>query len=554
MLTVLSDADRPRFTRVQTRWTPGELAALRAVAAAHGTTLSALLLAAFSEALGRHTNTRAFLVNVTVYNRPPIHPHINGIVGDFTSTVLTAVDLSGPTFAERLRMLQHRLWADLDHSTYSGVDVLREIRESTDSAASAPVVFTSTLDLEVPGDAPEEFPGRIVYGIGQTPQVLLDYQTYEAAGHLVINLDTVAGALPDTFVKALLDEHTTGLRALIDDSAAPRRAHLVPPPEPERLPAPLGGDQLLHQPFLDRVRDHPERPALVCDGRTTTYAELHDRARAIAARIGAEPPHGELIAVVCDPGPEQAIAALGVLLAGYAYVPVDASWPTRRITDLLTATGTRLVLTHRAAAERLTGIAGRAEHVMVVDDEQAAPCAAFAAEGAARPRTADDLAYVIFTSGSTGRPKGVMISHRGALNTVLDINTRFGVGTHDVLLAVSPFTFDLAVYDLFGALAAGATLIVPTRGERTDPSSWIRLIRTGGVTVWNSVPTLAELLLDAPTGSDAHDAFRTLRLWLLSGDWIPLALPDRLRARAGDCRVISSAAPPRAPSGRSSTR
>ncbi|MFD7615574.1 amino acid adenylation domain-containing protein [Streptomyces sp. NPDC059802] len=531
VLTTRKD-DRPRFHRVQSCWTREDLGALRAVASDHGATLSALLLAAFSDNLGRFTNTRSFLINVTVYNRPPLHPQINQIVGDFTSTVLTSVDLSAETFAERLRTLQHQLWADLDHSTYSGVDVLRDLRSAAEGAAGAPVVFTSTLDMEVPGEDPGPFPGRIIHGIGQTPQVVLDYQTYEAAGQLVINLDSLAGALPDGFVQALLDEHTAALRALIEDSTASQRPHLVLPAAPAPLSGPLGAGQLLHQPFLERVREHPDRVALRCDGRTLTYGDVHDRARDVAARISAAPPDGDLIALVCTPGAEQAIAALGVLLAGYAYVPVDASWPTQRINDLLAHTGAHLVLTHRTAAQRMTPLPVR---TLVIDDGRPAPSGN---PHDPRRRTDTDLAYVIFTSGSTGRPKGVMISHRGALNTVLDINSRYDIGACDVLLGASPFTFDLAVYDLFGALAAGATLVLPTPEERTDPGAWIRLIRTCGVTVWNSVPTLAGLLLDALPAT-ADDSLKSLRLWLLSGDWIPLALPGRLRARAGECQVIS---------------
>ncbi|MCX4826470.1 amino acid adenylation domain-containing protein [Streptomyces sp. NBC_01142] len=524
--------DHPRFHRLQSLWAPEELRALRAVAAAHGTTLSALLLAAFSDSLGRFTNTRSFLINVTVYNRPPIHPQINQVVGDFTSTVLTSVDLSGATFAERLRTLQHQLWADLDHSTYSGVDVLRDLRGTPQGIAGAPVVFTSTLDMEVPGEDPGPFPGRIVHGIGQTPQVLLDYQTYEAAGQLVINLDTLARALPEGFVQALMDEHTAVLRTLIEDPAACERPHLVLPAAPVELPGPLGGGQLLHQPFLDRVRDHPERVALRCGGRTLTYGDVHDRAREVAALISAAPPDGDLIALACDPGAEQAIAALGVLLAGYAYVPMDASWPAQRIDDLLTHTGAQLVLTHRTAADRLAPLPTR---VIVIDDGHPAPSGE---QPGPRPRKDTDLAYVIFTSGSTGRPKGVMISHLGALNTVLDISRRYDVGACDVLLGASPFTFDLAVYDLFGALAAGATLVLPNREERTDPAAWVRLIRTCGVTVWNSVPTLAGLLLEALPATP-EDSLKSVRLWLLSGDWIPLALPGQLRDRSGECQIIS---------------
>ncbi|WP_331753083.1 amino acid adenylation domain-containing protein (plasmid) [Streptomyces sp. NBC_00637] len=535
-LPVLRAADAPaRFTREQITYSLSELTQLRAVAAAHGVTLSALLLAAFNETLRRFTNSSQFLINVTVYNRPSIHPQINSVVGDFTSTVLTSVDLSGATFADRLRALQRQLWAGLDHATYSGVEVLRDLRERTEAGAGAPVVFTSTLDLQLPGTPPAPLPGSIVYGIGQTPQVLLDYQTYEAAGRLVINLDSVRGALPDAFVEAMLDDHAVVLRCLLDDPTAPQHPRLVAPDAAASLPAALGGDQLLHEPFLDRVRTQPERTALICDGQHYTYAELHAQARTIADQVTAARPQGELIALVCDPGWQQAVAALGVLLAGYAYVPLDASWPEQRIADLLTATGARLLLTHRTAADRHPWPDD--SDVLVVDSPPA-HAEATPPEGAPpRLRRPEDLAYVIYTSGSTGQPKGVMISHRGALNTVLDINTRFTVTRDDVLLAVSPFTFDLAIYDLFGALAAGATLVVPTREQRADPVAWADLIRRERVTVWNSVPTLASVLLESVPERD--ESLNTVRLFLLSGDWIPLDLPDRLRDQLGGCQVVS---------------
>lgn len=524
----------PRFSRLQLRLPEDDLAALRHVAAAHGATLSALLLAVFAETLGQFTNSGSFLINTTIYNRPDVHPQINQIVGDFTSTVLTGIDLGAPTFADRLRALQRQLWADLDHARYSGVEVLRDLRQTRDrTAAAAPVVFTSTLDLEVPGAEPATpFPGTIGYGIGQTPQVLVDYQTYQAAGHLVINFDTVGGRLPDGLIQAMLDDHTAQLRTLIDDPGAPQRPRLTAAAPAPELAAPLGGDRLLHEPFFEQARRHPRRTALVCDGQRTTYGELADAARQIADRITAAEPAGELVAVLCRTGREQAAATMGVLLAGYAYVPLDPDWPAERLHDLLDATGAAVVVTEQETSARTRLPSGLT--VLLTDDPTPA---ATTTERAQRGRTPDDLAYVIYTSGSTGRPKGVMISHRGALNTVLDVNERFGIATTDAVLAVSPATFDLAVWDLFGTLAASATLVVPTRDQRLDPAAWTALVRTEHVTVWNSVPVLMDLLLDSlPGGATVLEG---LRVCLLSGDWIPLDLPGRLRERAPKCRIVS---------------
>src|SRR5206468_13068941 len=99
----------------------------------------------------------------------------------------------------------------------------------------------------------------------------------------------------------------------------------------------------------------------------------------------------------------------------------------------------------------------------------------------------EDLAYVIYTSGSTGLPKGVMIDHRGAVNTILDINQRFAVGPRDRVLALSSLSFDLSVWDLFGTLAAGGTIVVPDATGTRDPAHWADLVGRERITVWNSV-------------------------------------------------------------------
>ncbi len=144
---------------------------------------------------------------------------------------------------------------------------------------------------------------------------------------------------------------------------------------------------------------------------------------------------------------------------------------------------------------------------------------------------------MIFTSGSTGEPKGVMIEHRAALNTVLDCNDRYAVGPQDRVLALSALGFDLSVYDIFGLLGAGGALVLPQPRSASDPAHLARLIRTHGVTLWNSVPMFAQLFLEG--GREAADALAGVRLVMMSGDWIPLDLPPRLREANPAIELIS---------------
>ncbi|WP_336217210.1 AMP-binding protein, partial [Nonomuraea sp. LPB2021202275-12-8] len=139
-----------------------------------------------------------------------------------------------------------------------------------------------------------------------------------------------------------------------------------------------------------------------------------------------------------------------------------------------------------------------------------------------------------FTSGSTGEPKGVEVSHRAALNTVLEVNRRFGVGEGDRVLAVSALDFDLSVWDVFGLLSAGGALVMVAEGERRDAARWARLVAEHGVTVWNTVPALLDMLLVAGRGE-----LGSLRLALVSGDWVPLDLSARLAEAAPECGLVA---------------
>lgn len=150
--------------------------------------------------------------------------------------------------------------------------------------------------------------------------------------------------------------------------------------------------------------------------------------------------------------------------------------------------------------------------------------------------TPPDVAYVIFTSGSTGTPKGVVIGHRSLLNIVRWINDTFAVTHADRLLQVCSFCFDLSVYDVFGILAAGGRIRMATEAELAEPARLAAILTRESITIWNSAPALLAWVMPfIPEASIAA----ALRLVLLSGDWIPLSMPDEIRQRFAGAQVVS---------------
>ncbi|WP_431981419.1 amino acid adenylation domain-containing protein [Streptomyces qinglanensis] len=532
-----ADLGRPRFARRTATLDAAGCRRLEERARAHGVTPSAVLLTAYCEVLSLWSAERDLTVNLTLFDRrEETHPHITRVLGDFTSLVLVGHEhRPGESWLTGARRTQRELWQALDHRSLSAVQVLRRLaRRSGQADVTMPVVFTSALGLES-GDDPAGLFADQVYGITQTPQVWLDHQAVErrTPDGTVIDLhwDAVEDLFPEGVLDAMFDAYTAHLHRLLEaDWNTPRPAHLPPAQRTARDRAnDTAGTQRetrLHAPFFRHAAAHPHAPAVLTDGaEPVSYGQLSLRARRVAALLtahGVGP--GEPVAVCLPKGAEQIAAVLGVLAAGAAYVPVGVDQPRVRRDRIVAGARVRLALT-------ADGDDWPLERLPLSDAEAYEPL-----ETPALPAP-DQLAYVIFTSGSTGEPKGVEITHRAAANTVEDINERYTIGSEDRVLAVSALDFDLSVYDVFGLLSAGGALVTVAEDERRDAQRWADLCVRHGVTVWNTVPALLDMLLTVAE----HEPARVpagLRLALLSGDWVGLDLPDRLSARVPSCHLV----------------
>ncbi|GAC43839.1 non-ribosomal peptide synthetase [Paenibacillus popilliae] len=503
----------------------------------HGLTPTAAVMAAYGTVIERWSRSKPFCLNLTMLNRLPLHSQVHDIVGDFTTVDLLAVDgAPEKSFVERARALQKQLFEDLDHRLFSGVEVMREMaRRRGREAALMPVVFTSAIGLVEPA---HQLTGKIDgYGISQTPQVFIDCQAMDSPSGLQVNWDVREGVFPDRMVDDMFDCFEQLLRSLpyshrswdsVEAVALPawqlterQRSNATQAPVPDRP---------LHELVLVQAAAAPDRAAVIDSEGQVTYGELARRAAAVAEQLTASGCAAqERVAVVMDKCAHQAAAVLGALSAGAVYVPMDPKQPELRRMAMLEQANIRFILT--CSTTRLMWPDG----VTTIEVDRVKPLLEHASLSGGDP---DLPAYVIYTSGSTGQPKGVVISHRAAANTVADIHRRFGVCPGDRVLGLAQLGFDLSVYDLFGPLSAGGTLVYPSNDRMTDPSHWAELIVKHDITVWNSVPALMQMLIDY-LEAEPHIAMPQLRLALLSGDWIPLALPARLTNRLPAVQIVS---------------
>jgi pyochelin synthetase len=539
----------PRFERIAMRIDTSDWQKLQRRAAGYELTASAALLAAFCEIVGKWNRTEHFTIALPLLDRMPLHPDVDNVVGDFTTVNLLEVD-HDPTidFLQRARACQLQLWQDLDHRSFSGVEMAREVARRTGRKdVMFPIVFTSTIGQPMRRSGDWNF-ARARYGITQTPQVWLDSQAMLDDDALVINWDIRVG----TIRRDVLDAMSESFVRLLIDLAS--NDWVWRTPDPVVLPAGQVHSRalsnsidraiepmLVHVPIAARRERTPNAIAVIDSERQIAYSDLIAAASGVCGRLQASGfARGDRAAIVARKSLEQIVGTLGVLLAGGCYVPIDAHQPPSRRNRILADSGVRVALTDSDGGPEWPASIHR---VALSCPESTGETASGEAERPASDGSAivdpGATAYIIYTSGTTGDPKGVVISHRAANNTLRDLEERLGIGPDDAVLGLAHLGFDLSVFDIFGVLGAGGRLVLPSPERLADPSHWVDLLRAHGITLWNTVPAQALMLAEYLEANRALCDGIRLRHIMLSGDWIPVDLPNRLSALLPNAAVMS---------------
>lgn len=285
------------------------------------------------------------------------------------------------------------------------------------------------------------------------------------------------------------------------------------------------GDLLLDQLCWDSFRSYKDKVAIISGDRSITYDELDMASSQVAVGlINRGVKSNDLVAVVMDKSWEQIVAVLSILKAGGAYLPINVMDPNSRIQEVLDCSGCIRLLTQSRYLDKVDCF----DKYDVMDIGDHIDFSGGYVQVPTRIRTQDDIAYVIFTSGSTGKPKGVTIKHKAVVNTILDVNSTYRISDSDVVYGLSGLNFDLSVYDIFGSLSVGATLVLPRENSRKDPECWYQDVSRHSVTFWNSVPALKQMFCDYITLNGLNGNISSINNVLLSGDWIPLDLPRKI--------------------------
>ncbi|SDF79314.1 non-ribosomal peptide synthase domain TIGR01720/amino acid adenylation domain-containing protein [Lentzea fradiae] len=481
---------------------------------AAGVPLSVAVHSAWGVTLGALLGKRDVVFGSTVSGRDADVPGIAEMVGLFINTIPVRTRWS-TSARELLDSVRAHQTAVLPHQHVSLTRIGRQAPHG--SAFDTLVVFDVATDVtslqgsftiaEVVNEGAPHYPLTLVVERG-------------GDGSLRFNL------IHDTTV---VRDASTILRAFTETLDSLLRLEDVPVPDlSSARPAAEVTPTTLAELFDTAARRDPSaRAVTMChlDGRSETlsYGELADAKDALARTLvnAGVGPH-KRVAVAMPRSLEQVVSLVAIVSAGGAYVPLDLAYPDERLQYVLADSAPQVVLVERDQRdrfERLLAAAGVTARVLVHGEDE---------PGDAVLPSFDwrNPAYVIYTSGSTGKPKGVVVSHANVVTLLANTQPDMDFGPSDVWTQFHSYSFDFAVWELWGALVHGGELIVPDHGLTRSPVDFHALVRARGVTVLNQTPSAFYQFIEADRHSEPLTALRrvifggeALELSRLSG-WV----------------------------------
>ena len=506
-----------------------------------GTTLYVTILAAYQVLLSRYCCQEDFLVGSPMVGRSLAG--LEETVGHFVNPVVLRADLSGdPTFVSLLGRVRETVLGALEHQDFPFALLVERLQPPRDLSRSPlfQVAFAWDKPRHFDRQGASRLDGNEGSGCPQDGKLEFRTLTVEQGGAqfdlmLIVHEQdgSLAGAfeynsdLFDADTIARMERHfLTLLNAIVAGSDRPISDFpLLTPTEARQVllewndtEREFPQDHRLHRLVEGQVERTPDAVAVTFADRHITYGELNRRANQVAHRLRSMGVASERLVGVCmERSLELAIALLGVLKAGGAFVPLDPTHPTERLAAIAADVRSPVWLTQGHLVDRLGNV-----HSLCLDRDWQV-LAEESDDGLVCRVNPDDLAYVIHTSGSTGTPKGAMNTHAGICNRLLWMQESYRLTNADRVLQKTPINFDVSVWEYFWPLLVGARLVIAEPESHKSSTAMIGAIVEHQITTIHFVPSMLRMFLADPMVG----ACTSLRRVICSGEQLPFDLQER---------------------------
>lgn len=504
------------------------------------TTVFNLLFSSFALAISLWSEKKQFTLCLPETERNI--SDFQSMIGELSTFVPISVSLEDmDTFLDFVVRNNEIILKTQDNLSFSGIELLRMMSSHTGQLRQgvSPVIFTSLLNK----DGSYNFKSiKVSYFESHTSHTQLEVVLHRVFGEVQVSYNYYENLLDDTLIDNLIETHKTIIEKIVKiPTYIYDRINVDIPQSDKKVMdhANCTSTDFLYNNITDlllRSMDHnADRIALETLNSKMTYRDLKEQAIKVASYLLKEKVEKRTpIAIVLEKGLDQIISILGCAFAGMIYMPFEEDIPLTRLKECMKKAACKMVFSQRQDL-----IEDSELHILDVKQIRKLNDAII---WKLEERNENDILAIIHTSGSTGIPKAVLIKDKGVLNCVQWTNEKFNVTCDDAAIALTDVAHDMAIYDIWGILLIGGKLVIPDNIRKKDPTHWMKLIKEKGVTIWNSVPAMPEMLLQV---LKMHKLTfnNKIRLFILGGDYMKFYVPQGLWKIAPGSIVVNVGGP-----------
>ncbi|MGZ6503233.1 MAG: non-ribosomal peptide synthetase, partial [Tumebacillaceae bacterium] len=504
---------------------------LRQLCQQTGVTMFMALLAAFQVLMYRYTGEEDILIGSPIANRQ--RPELEGLIGFFANTIVLRSSLDGNmSFLQLLAQVRQTTLDAYANQDMPFEKIVEEVQPQRNGMQSP---MFNVMFVQDPVMSELRMSGLTFSHIAnESSTAKFDITlTVSDAGDEIVGVWEYRTGLFDRTTIERMHRHLEHLVQDIVNHPDRTLSELQLLTEEERhqivfdwndTTVEYPQDVCLHQLFEQQVERTPDAVAVVFEEQELTYRELNEQANRLAHYLQKQQVGPEVLVGVCmERSLEMVISLYGILKAGGAFVPIDPSYPSDRLSYLLEDSQIQVLLTQEKWVDTLPNVSSvsiicldLAEELLADESTENLPTAA----------TVEHAAYMIYTSGSTGKPKGVLNTHKGIVNRLLWMKETYELTPDDRVLQKTPFSFDVSVWEFFWPLLTGARLVVARPEGHRDSRYLIEAIQRYGITALHFVPSMLQLFLEE-TGVEQC---RSVRHVMTSGEALSYELQKRFFA------------------------
>lgn len=464
-------------------------------------------MSVYAIVLFKLTGQKEFLVGTPVVNRN--NPELFNVVGVFINTVLQKISIDGrESFSEFAKAVRNNTIESLKHQDYPYYLLKDEVKRNAGEAGGLFNVMFSLIEHEndfTEGSYSEvgDFRVEEINLPMNTSMFELTLEVMSSEHQAFTNYEYRTDLFDEITVRRISDMYLNVLKKVTDNSSlAIDAVEVLTDAEKDRLKEIAKGEK--KENGFNHVWEAVGRAALDCQSRpavrfkdeTLTYAELSLLVNEVAYRVmSSKIEEDRPVAVYMDSSAERIACIMGIIKSGHTYLPMDKSWPLKRIEFVLKDSNAGVVFTDNPQEISFY------EEIQVIDTNTVKGREDWDFDVTYNP---DDTAYIIYTSGSSGTPKGVAVSHRNLASYVQAFLDEFKLTKEDVVLQQASVAFDSSVEEIYPALCVGGCIVVADKETIIDTGLFNRYLKTAGVTVVSVSPFLLNELNNSWDGESIH--------------------------------------------------